>query len=113
MLWIILIAIFAGLYSYFATQNTGVIDLRFGNYILSTIPIYVVILASILITASICGVVYLMRTLSSSLTIREKSDDLRDAKNEVAELTREVHKLELQNAKLKNDLGAPEDENSI
>lgn len=113
MLWIILIAVFAGSFAYFATQNTTLVTIHLGTYIVPDLPVYSVILASILATLIVSGFIYIVKSLSSSLTIHEKEDDLKNARNEVAELTKDLHKMELENAKLKGDLGIPEDENSI
>ena len=113
MLWIILIAIFAGSFAYFATQNTTLITINLGNYYLPDLPVYAVVLASIIATLLVSGLLYIIQSLSSSLTIHEKEDDLKKANNEIAELNRQIHKLELENTKLKSDIGLPEDENSI
>lgn len=113
MFWIILVAIFAGIFSYFATQNTIPVTINLGPYIFPDIPLYVVILAAILATLLISGFLYVLKSLSASLKIHKRDDDLKNTRNEVAELTKEVHKLELENTKLRSDIGAPDDENSI
>lgn len=113
MFWIILVAIFAGIFSYFATQNSTPVTVMFGPYIFPNLPLYFVILISIIATLLISGFLYILKSLSSSFKIHKKDDDLKNARNEVAELTKEIHKLELENTRLKSDIGAPEDENSI
>ena len=55
----------------------------------------------------------MVKDLSASLTINEGKTRVKSLKKELAEVTKEAHKLEIENAKLKTQTGEPEDENSI
>ncbi|KKQ42932.1 MAG: hypothetical protein US60_C0010G0021 [Microgenomates group bacterium GW2011_GWC1_37_8] len=105
MLVLVLVIIFGVAFSYFATQNTGGITIYLGSYTLGNIPLYLVVLGSMAICLSIAGLIYLLKNLSSSLTISEKESELRDVKKELAEITKHAHKLELENTKLKAKAG--------
>jgi len=114
MLIVILISIFGLLFAYFATGNTALVSIKFGQYIFPGVPLYLVILASLAIGLIIAGLIYFLKSLSSSFTISEKEDALKEAKKESAELTKQVHKLELENTKLKTELGKQDtDEDTI
>ncbi len=111
---LILIVVFGIIFGYFATQNAGPITLYFGSYTLAQVPLYLVILGSLALGSLMVGLFYLVRVLSDRLTISEKEDELKKTKEEEVELTKEVHKLELENTKLKAELGEEDvDEDSL
>ena len=111
----LVITVILGLgFALFATQNTGPVSIYVGDNTLSNIPLYLVILLSIVFTLLLSGFIYLLRSLSSSLTISEKEEDIKKKKEELAEVTKQAHKLELENTKLKAELGKEdEDEDAI
>jgi uncharacterized integral membrane protein len=111
----LVITVLLGLgFALFATQNTDPVSVYVGSLAISNIPLYQVILAAIVFTLLISGFIYLLRSLSSSLTISEKDSELTKVKEELGEVTKQAHKLELENTKLKTRLGEEEeDEDSI
>jgi len=114
MLTLVVTVLFGLGFALFATQNTGPVAVFIGPYTIADIPVYLVILASIIFTLLVCGFLYLLKSLSSSLTISEKEDELKKTKDELAEANKLTHKLELENTKLKTELGEDDkDENSI
>ena len=111
---LILIVAFGVLFSAFATQNTNPASLYIGPYSLSDIPIYMVILATLFLGLVSAGLVYLIYYLSSSLTISDKDKQLKNLKKDLVETTKMIHKLELENTKLKAKLGEDDfDDDSI
>lgn len=113
MLTLIVTVLFGLGFALFATQNTGPVDVYIGPYAIADVPSYLVILASIVFALLVCGFLYLLKSLSSSLTISEKDEELKKTKEELAEVTKTAHKLELENTKLKAEAGEAEDENAI
>lgn len=114
MILLILIVIFGLIFSYFATQNTEVVDIYFWKYHFQNIPLYMIILGSLGMGFLISAIAYIIRVLSSSMTISEKNDKLKDIQKELSEVTKRAHKLELENAKLKTKLDEEDyDEDSI
>lgn len=83
------------------------------GYYIPNIPIYLVILIPVLLALSFCAFVQIIRNLSSSYTIKHQRKLINGLKRDLAEVTKELHKLELENAKFKNELGEPQDEDSI
>lgn len=113
MLILFLAIVISIVFSIFATQNTSLITLYFYHFSLPNIPIYIVILASVLSAFVISLIVQLLKNLSSGMTISSQKSRIKVLKREQAEITKELHKMELENAKFKNELGEPQDENSI
>lgn len=113
MLILFLAIVLSIVFSLFATQNTGLITLYFYSISLPNIPIYLVVLASILLTFVISLMIQFIKNLFSGMTISNQKSKIKELKRELAEVTKDFHKLELENAKFKNELGEPQDENSI
>ncbi len=113
MLTLVVAVIMAGLFALFATQNTGSIQINLGSYVLPKFPIYAAILIPLIIGLLASYFIHIMYYLSLRLTINEQKDELKKFKRENADLTKDLHKLELENTKLKNKNGKPVDEDSI
>ena len=113
MLTLIATVILALVFALFATQNTGSVSLNFGLYVLGSIPIYIVVLIPLLIGLLAAFFIHIAKDLSSSLTMNEQKDKIKTLKMDLAETTKKVHKLELENTKLKTEAGEPPDTDSI
>ncbi len=113
MLTLVFTVLLAGLFAFFATQNTSGVSLNFAGYVLSDIPLYLVILFPLLTGLVLSFLFHMVKDLSASLTINEGKTRVKSLKKELAEVTKQAHKLEIENAKLKTQTGEPEDENSI
>jgi len=114
MVTLILIVIFASLFGYFATINTTSVVLHFLQYSSRPLPIYLVILASIGIGVLITMLFNFLRWFTTNMKLGKKEKDLKKAQNELNELNKTVHKLELENTKLETELGKEDvDEDSI
>ncbi len=100
-------------FAIFATQNTGAVTLNFGRYFIPDIPLYLVILISLLMSLFFAFIIYITRDLSAKITESEMKDETKKLKEENIELTKRVHKLEIENTKLKSKLGEDFDEDSI
>jgi uncharacterized integral membrane protein len=97
----------------FATQNTESIPLDFGGSTIQNVPVYLIALIPLIVGLAIAFFIHTAKELSQSLTISELKDENKNLEEELAEVTKRAHKLEIDNAKLKTELGEPEDENSI
>ena len=114
MITIVSIIVFGVLFSIFATNNTQTIDMSLGSYKITDIQLYLVVLIAIGIGVVIAGIYYLIHWLSVSMTMGEKDKEIKDYRKEINMLTKEVHKLELENTKLKSKLDEEDfDEESI
>lgn len=112
MLMIVLTVAIGTVFAVFATQNTGSVDLNFGQYFLPGIPIYLLVLIPLLIGVLIAYLYHTLRTLSYDLTENEQKKEIRRLKEEAADANKKAHKLELENLKIKKENGEF-DEDSI
>jgi uncharacterized integral membrane protein len=100
MLALIFTVIFSIFIGYFATQNTSALTIHFWSYSWSGIPMYLIVLISLLVGLLFAWMFNLLTVISSSLTIKGKDQALLKAKNDNLELIKKVHQLELENTKL-------------
>ena len=100
-------------FSVFATQNTSLISLNFIGYTIPNVPIYLAILVPVLVSLSVSLFIQFVRNISTGMTGSNQKNKINDLKRELGEVTRDLHKNELENAKFKNELGEPQDDNSI
>ena len=88
--------------SEFSLQNTTPVSLIFGQFAIPQIPIYVIILGSLLIGVLIAWLFNLIDALSAFLILRKKESTIRELKKTTSELIRRVHHLELDTDKKKS-----------
>ena len=100
MLAIIFTVVFSALVAYFATQNTGTISLQFASYSWTGIPVYIIVLTSLLTGLVFAWIFHLLNEISSSFAMRGKNKTIKEGKDENLELTKKVHQLEIENTKL-------------
>lgn len=100
-------------FAIFATQNTGPVSLNFAGYTLPNVPVYLAILVPLLVGLILAMLFHVFKDLSQSLTINEQKDENKNLKKDLAETTKSSHKFEVENAKIKNENGEPDDENAI
>jgi uncharacterized integral membrane protein len=101
---LILLVILALLFGFFATQNTQTITIVLANANIPDLPLYIVIGATLLIGLAIAWIMSLSDTISSSLKIRGKESTIKDGRNTIHDLTKQINQLEIENAKLKGEL---------
>jgi cell shape-determining protein MreC len=90
------------------------VSVNLGVYVISGIPLFYVIVGSFLFGLILSYLIYLVHAISTSFKLRGKNNEIKKDKNEVLELTKRVHQLELENEKLGHDSGfEPEDRNAL
>ncbi len=88
--------------------------MRLFDYPVLDLPLYMIVIGSLLLGVCIAWIISFVGSVSSSFKIRGKESALKDAKRTIAELTKRVHQLELQNVELKTKTGdVEEDETSL
>lgn len=92
--------IFSILVAYFVTQNTVEFTLYLGSYSIPRVPLYLIILLSVLTGVFFVWIFYFLTSISSTVIIKRKNQALKDAEEENTELRKRVHQLELENTKL-------------
>lgn len=111
---VIILAVIVGLgIGYFATQNTTLISLYLGPYITPGIPLYLVVIGTLLLGLLLAWVFSLVNSFSSKITLHGKENKIKEDEKTIAELTKEIHQLELENTRLKERSGEREDDKSL
>ncbi|MCL4339230.1 lipopolysaccharide assembly protein LapA domain-containing protein [Patescibacteria group bacterium] len=113
---VLLVTIVFGLgFAYFATQNTLSVTIHISNFTFYGIPLYLVILGSLLVGIILATIIHIIDSLTNFLILRKKENTLKELKKTIAQLIKRVHQLELTSEKQKeeNGDGETEDENSI
>lgn len=87
--------------AFFSIQNTEVVTLTFLEYRISDLPVYFVIIGSILVGVVLAYIISFINSISTLMLIRTQHKKISKERKEVAELTKRVHQLELENVGLK------------
>ncbi len=104
MLALIILIIFGLGTAYFATQNTGFVHIILGSYLIQGIPLYIIVVGSILLGVFISWLVNIVDSFSSARVNYGKDTALKKAHETIEELREETHSLEMENARLKGEL---------
>ncbi len=104
MLTIILALIASLVVAYLATQNASLVSLQLGAMTLSQIPLFFVVLASILVGVLVASVVTVLNLIKSTLKISGQKSELKKSYNTVGELKGRVSELEEENKILKEQI---------
>ncbi len=102
MLNIILLLLVGSGLTYISQYNLALVSVDMGFYQISDIPLFYVIVGSVIIGLVLSYLLQLVRDVSTYLEIRRKSKQIKSSQAEILDLTKTVHKLELQNEKLKH-----------
>ncbi len=115
MLILILLLIIGGAMVYLAQNNLMPVTLHFGTYVLSGIPLFYVIVGSLLTGLGLAYLIYLVNSITAAFVIRGKDNKIKREESEIVDLTKRIHQLELENEKLKNNSTAtePQDKNAL
>jgi putative membrane protein len=105
MLVLILFLIIGSILVYISKFNFTPVTVTLGFYSFSNIPLFYVIVASLLVGLVLSYLVSLVRSVSTSFAFHGKNKEIKKEKDEVLELTKRVHQLELENEKLKRESG--------
>jgi uncharacterized integral membrane protein len=112
---ILILIIISGIAAaFFATQNTQVTSITFATYTVTNIPVYLIALTALLAGILLFWIVNLIRSFSMGLSMRGKEQTISETRKENVELAKEIHKLEIENTRLKTQLGEEEkDQNAL
>lgn len=114
MLILILLLVVGSILVYISRFNFVPVSVNLGIISISDIPLFYVIAGSLIVGLVLSYVVYLFNSISTSFTLRGKNKEIKKNKDEVLELTKRVHQLELENEKLKHSpTNEPEDANAL
>ena len=114
MLVLILLLIIGSILVYISQYNFMPVSVNLGLYAFSDIPLFYVIIGSLLFGLILSYLAYLIHSISTSFKLKGKDKVIKKDKDTVLELTKRVHQLELENEKLKNGSDPqPTDQNAL
>ena len=91
------------------------VSVNLGFYVFANIPLFYVIAASLIIGLLLSYLFSRWESIASFFKIRCKNSEIKKDKDEILELTKRVHQLELENEKIKNGSkdSKPTDQNAM
>src|SRR3989344_6666267 len=114
MLVIILSLIVGTLLVYISRYNFQPVSVNLGFTVFSGIPLFYIIVGSLLIGMVLSYLVSVIKSISTSFVLHGKNVEIKKNKGEVLELTKRVHQLEIKNEKLGKESGIePDDRNAL
>lgn len=103
MLAVILTLLVGSLLVYISRYNFQPVSVNLGFTVFSDIPLFFVILGSLVAGLVLSYLASIIQSISTSFILHGKNVEIRKNKNEVLELTKTVHQLEIKNEKLGKD----------
>ncbi|MDP2693237.1 MAG: lipopolysaccharide assembly protein LapA domain-containing protein [bacterium] len=114
MLILISLLIVGSVLVYISKFNFMLVSVNLGLYTFSDIPLFYIIVGSLVTGLVLSYAIYLVHEISASFVLRGKDNEIKKNKDQILELTKRVHQLELENEKLGHDSGVePEDKNAL
>ena len=114
MLTLILLLLGGSVIAYLSLQNVMIVSLNFLDYTIESIPLFYVIIGSMLVGILLSYVIHLINSIFVFFTMHDKDKKIMDDQKQVAELTKRIHQLELENARLEKESDLVDvDEDSI
>lgn len=115
MLVLILLLVLGSALVYISKFNFAPVSVNLGFAIFSNIPLFYVIAASLVIGLVLSYLIYRIQAISTFFEIRGKNNEIKKDKEEILELTKRVHQLELEKEKMKNSPEEikPTDQNAL
>lgn len=101
MLSLIIVFLFALGVAYFAIQNTFAVHVVFASTVFHDVPLYFLVIASVLVGIILASLINSLDTLSAYMKIRGKDHRIHSDQKAIDDLQQKIHDLEIENAKLK------------
>lgn len=103
MLMLVLFLVIGSSLVYISKFNFVPVTVNLGLYVVSDIPLFYVIVGSIVVGLVLSYLIYFVNSIGTSFKIRGKDREIKKNKGEVLDLTKRVHQLELDKEKLKHN----------
>lgn len=87
---------------YISKYNLELVSVNMGFYTIADVPLFFVIVVSLLVGFTLSYIVQLIINISTYIKIKNKSKEIKTGQEEILDLTKTVHQLELENEKLKH-----------
>ncbi|MFZ2026675.1 MAG: lipopolysaccharide assembly protein LapA domain-containing protein [Microgenomates group bacterium] len=114
MLILILSLLIGSLLVYTSKYNFQPVSVNLGFAAFSGVPLFYIMMGSLMIGLILSYLASLIQSISTSFILHRKNVEIKKKKDEVLELTKRVHQLEIKNEKLGKDSGIePGDTNAL
>jgi hypothetical protein len=115
MITLILILLTGAIFVYLAQNNLTQITLHLGSTVITNIPLFYVIIGSLLTGLIVAYLIHLVNSIFVSFSMHGKDTAIKHGKSEIVDLTKRIHQLELENERLKNNstVNEPQDTNAL
>lgn len=115
MLTLILFLVVGGIMVYLAQNNLMLVTLHLGSHVFSDIPLFYIIIGSLLAGLGLAYLIYFINSIFTAFTMRGKDNKIKEGRSENVNLTKQIHQLELENERLKNNsmVIEPQDKNAL
>lgn len=115
MLILILLLVVGAVMVYLAQNNLMPVTLHLGTYVFSNIPLVYIIIGSLITGLGMAYLIYLVNSIFTAFIMHGKDNKIKQGKSDIVDLTKRIHKLELENERLKNNstIIQPQDNNAL
>lgn len=115
MFKLIILFVVSSIMVYLAQNNLMLVPLHLGTYTFSDIPLFYIIIGSLLTGLGLAFVIYLFNSIFTAFTMHGKDTAIKQGKSDIVNLTKRIHQLELENERLKNNstVVEPQDNNAL
>lgn len=115
MFKLILLFVVGSAMAYLSQNNLMLVPLHLGAYTLSDIPLFYIIIGSLLTGLGLAFLIYLVNSIFTAFAMHEKDNKIKQGNSDIVSLTKRIHQLELENERLKNNTTAvePQDTNAL
>ncbi|MFZ2200136.1 MAG: bZIP transcription factor [Microgenomates group bacterium] len=103
MLNIIVLLVAGSAFAYISKDNLSPVTLNIANYTFADIPLFYVIVGSLLVGLVLSYIVQIFGSIANAFVLRGNRQAMKSGQDEVLELTKRIHQLELENEKLKHE----------
>jgi uncharacterized integral membrane protein len=103
MLSLIVMILFALAIAYFAIQNTLGVTLVIANNVITNVPLFAIVIGSVLLGVLISSVISGLNTLSAYMQLRGKDHVIQEDAKAIHLLQNQIHELEVENTRLKTE----------
>ena len=112
---LILLLVAGSVMVYLSQNNLLLVPLHLGPYLISDIPLFYIIIGSLLVGLGLAYLLYLVNSIFTAFSMRRKDKKIKQDKSEIVALTKQIHQLELENERLKNNSTViePQDKNAL
>lgn len=106
MLALIFLLVFGSAVAFLALQNTSHVSISVLTYTFPDVPLFSVIIVSVLTGAFMVYIIHIINSISTSFTIHGKNKKIKQTEKNLVELTKQIHQLQLENQALKEGTSA-------